>query len=145
MTYQFVLKMAVHFYRPCLTWYIIWVLSLALNCNMSHYYVYCDNYPHPKKESTYQLPVYRITGILVSCNMRSGHTAILNPLCANFFRGNINIYLHFSFIHIDMTQVLKIHPEVREGPTYSIKSISWLLMSWQRKEPGHQQPWYWPS
>ena len=22
-------------------------------------------------------------------------------------------------------------------------SISWLLMSWRRKEPGHQQPWYW--
>ena len=24
-------------------------------------------------------------------------------------------------------------------------SISWLLMSWRRQEPGHQQPWYWPS
>ena len=45
----------------------------------------------------------------------------LNPLHAKFFRGNINIYLHFvSFIHIDMTQVLTILPQVREGPTYSI-------------------------
>ena len=45
----------------------------------------------------------------------------LNPLHAKFFRGNINIYLHFmSFIHIDMTRVLKILPQVREGPAYSI-------------------------
>ena len=30
-------------------------------------------------------------------------------------------------------------------PTYSTQSISLLLMSWRRKEPGNQQPWYWPS
>ena len=36
----------------------------------------------------------------------------LNPLRAAFFRGNINIYLHFvSLLHIDMTQVLKILPQ----------------------------------
>ena len=64
----------------------------------------------------------------------------------NFFRGNINIYLHsMSFLHIDMTQVVEILPQIRQGPTYSTQSISWLLMSWRRKEPGHQQPWYWPS
>ena len=45
----------------------------------------------------------------------------LNPLRAKFYRGNINIYLHFmSFLHIDLTQVLKILPQVREGRTYSI-------------------------
>ena len=44
----------------------------------------------------------------------------LNPLRANFFRGNINIYLYFMSIpHIDMTQVLKILPQVRPGLTYS--------------------------
>ena len=26
-----------------------------------------------------------------------------------------------------------------------IVKISWLLMSWWHKEPGHQQAWYWPS
>ena len=32
----------------------------------------------------------------------------VNPLHAKFFRGNINIYLHFvSFLHIDTTQVSK--------------------------------------
>ena len=90
----------------------------------------------------------------------------LNPLRANFFGGNINIYLHFmSLLHIDITQVLKIIPHVRPGLTYSTQSISWLLMSWRHKErerlslsaflrtedigvhkePGHQHLWYWPS
>ena len=46
---------------------------------------------------------------------------LFSPLRANFFRGNINIYLHFmSFIHIDLTQVLKALPQVREGLTHSI-------------------------
>ena len=70
----------------------------------------------------------------------------VNPSRAKFFRGGINIYLHFmSLLHINMTQVLKILPQIRPGLTYSTYSISWLLMSWRRKEPGHQQPWYWPS
>ena len=70
----------------------------------------------------------------------------VNPLHAKFFRRNKNIYLHFmSFLHIDMTQVVEILPQVRQGPTYSTESVSWVLMSWWRKEPGHQQPWYWPS
>ena len=48
------------------------------------------------------------------------YTVAFNLLRAKFLRGNINIYLHFvSIIHIDMTQVLKILPQVREGPTYS--------------------------
>ena len=73
-------------------------------------------------------------------------TSFINPLHAKFCRENINMYLHFmSLRHIDMTQVLKILPHVRPRPTYATWSISWLLMSWRRKEPGHQQPWYWPS
>ena len=48
-------------------------------------------------------------------------TLHVNHLCAKFFRGNINMYLHFmSFLDIDLTQVLKILPQVREGLTYSI-------------------------
>ena len=43
-----------------------------------------------------------------------------NPLCAKFCRGNKNIYLHFmSSLHIDMTQVVTLLPQVRPGPTYS--------------------------
>ena len=38
----------------------------------------------------------------------------VNPLRAKFFRGNINIYLHFvSFLHIDTTQVVEILPQIR--------------------------------
>ena len=38
----------------------------------------------------------------------------INPLRAKFFRGNINIHLHFvSFLHIDPTQVVEILPQIR--------------------------------
>ena len=38
---------------------------------------------------------------------------LINPLRAKYFRRNIKIYLHFmSLLYIDMTQVLKIHPQV---------------------------------
>ena len=47
------------------------------------------------------------------------HTRV-NPLRAKFFRGNINIYLHFvSFLHIDRTQVVEILPEIRQEPSYA--------------------------
>ena len=72
--------------------------------------------------------------------------AILTLYVLNFFGENINIYLHImSFLHINKTQVVEIPPRVKQGPAYWTQSISWLLMSWRRKEPGHQQPWYWPS
>ena len=59
---------------------------------------------------------------------------------AKYFRGKQNIYLHImSFLHIDMVQVR----HVRQKLTYSTCSISWILMSWRYKQPGHQQPWYW--
>ena len=39
----------------------------------------------------------------------------VNPLRAKISRGNINIYLHFvSFLHIDMTQVVEILPQIRQ-------------------------------
>ena len=44
----------------------------------------------------------------------------LYSLCAKYFRKNQNIYVHFmSFLHIDMTQVVEIFPQVRQAPTYS--------------------------
>ena len=40
----------------------------------------------------------------------------INPLRAKFFRGNINIYLHFvSFLHIDTMQVVEILPQIRQN------------------------------
>ena len=73
-------------------------------------------------------------------------TVSFNPLRAKFLRENINLYLHFmSFLHTNKKQVAEIPPRVRHGPAYSTWSISWLLMSWRHKEPGHQQQCYWPS
>ena len=55
------------------------------------------------------------------CNTRYLPKLILTFYVLNFSEGNINIYLHFvSSLHIDMTQVLKILPQVRPGPTYSM-------------------------
>ena len=49
-----------------------------------------------------------------SFSSSSVNMSLFNPLHAKFFRVNINIYLHFmSFLHIDMTQVLKILTQVR--------------------------------
>ena len=46
--------------------------------------------------------------------------AVINPLCAKFFRRNINIYLHFvSFLHIDTTQVVEIPLQRTQEPTYA--------------------------
>ena len=45
---------------------------------------------------------------------------LLDPLRAKSFRGSVNIYLHFvSFLHIDVTQVVGILPQIRQEPTYS--------------------------
>ena len=61
----------------------------------------------------------------------------------NFSERIRHIFTHFmSFLHNDMTQVVEIHPQVKQELPYSTLSISWVLMSWRRKEPGHQQPWY---
>ena len=49
-----------------------------------------------------------------------GLDVLINPLRAKFFRGNVNIYLHFmSFLHTDKTHVVEIPPRVRQGPAYS--------------------------
>ena len=43
-----------------------------------------------------------------------------NPLHAKFFRGNVNIYLHFMlFLHIDTMQLVEIPLQIRQEPTYS--------------------------
>ena len=42
-------------------------------------------------------------------------------------------------------QVAETLPHGRQGLTYLTWPISWQLMTWRRKEPGHQLPWYWAS
>ena len=43
-----------------------------------------------------------------------------------------------------MVQALETCPH-GQGLIHPAQSISWLLMPWRHKEPGHQQPWWWPS
>ena len=96
-----------------------------------------DIYLHDKQQAGYRY-------VTQSYPPRVICTARFNPLHAKFFRGNKNIYLHFmSFPYIDITQVVEILPQVRQVLTHSTQSISWVLMSWWCKEPGHQQSWQW--
>ena len=63
------------------------------------------------------IPMCNISFALTPCyNFKTD----INPLRAKFFRGKLNIYLHFvSFFHIDTTQVVEILPQIRQEPTYS--------------------------
>ena len=72
--------------------------------------------------SAFFLTCQRIQTMQFSDRIMIDETYYINPLRAKFFWGNINIYLHIffmSFLHIDLTQVLKILPQVRPGPIYS--------------------------
>ena len=56
------------------------------------------------------------------------------------------IHLHFlSFHNTGMMQVFETFPHGRQNPICFTWLTPWLLMTWWRKEPGHHQPWYWPS
>ena len=47
-------------------------------------------------------------------------TCFITPLHAKFIQREQNTNLHFmSFLHIDMTLVVEIFPQVRPGHTYS--------------------------
>ena len=69
-----------------------------------------------------------------------------NNIHASFFRGRININLHFlSFFYTDMTQTVEILHYGRQGHTYFTVNILCALMTWWRNESGHQPWWYCPS
>ena len=74
-------------------------------------------------------------------------TTTSEPLkCWIHFRKHSDIYFHFlSSLNNEMAQVIDIPPSRRQRSVYPTYSIPWLLMNWQRREPGHQQPWNWPT
>ena len=56
------------------------------------------------------------------------------------------IYVIFIlFIHYKMVQIFEILFHGNERSTYCTLSISWLLITWWHKDPGHHRPLYWPS
>ena len=64
------------------------------------------------------LVIYYVIGYIWYCDMSM--MALLTFYMLNFSEGAYNTYQHFmSFLHIDMTQVVEILPQTRQGPTYS--------------------------
>ena len=51
----------------------------------------------------------------------------------------------FTFYIIPQHWSVEILSPITQEHPHLTWSISWLLMTWRRQEPGHQQPWYWPS
>ena len=70
-------------------------------------------------------------------NHWSGMKAVIylfNLFRAQFFIENTKLHLQFpSFLHFDITHVIKILSHVRQELAYSTVLVS----------PGHQQLWYW--
>ena len=69
----------------------------------------------------FKLEVFLCNAFILSPITRACGTgmATLTIYMLNLFRGNNNIYLHFmSFLHIDMTQIVEILPQVRPWYTY---------------------------
>ena len=84
-------------------------------------------------------------------------TLLIQTLGTNFSE-ILNVIHAFSFkkMHLKMSSAkwrpfclslnvsVKIPPHGRGEPVHPTWSMPWLLMTWRQKEPGHQQPWYWP-
>ena len=63
-----------------------------------------------------------------------------NPLQAKFFSGNKKHIFTFYVIPPYWYDTRSWNPSSSKRRTYQL-SISWLLMFWRHKEPGHQQSW----
>ena len=72
---------------------------------------------------------------------------ILTLVMLNLFLWSIEKYLDFlSFLNTWMEQMRSFHVKKTSAPLFTVDQlISWLLLAWWHKKPGHQQPWYWPS
>ena len=53
--------------------------------------------------------------------------------------------IFYQFSTLRLQRYFQLLPLEIQRPDYPTESIPWLLMTWLHKEPGHQQPWYWPS
>ena len=82
----------------------------------------------------------------VMCN-ENPNLCILTQLFSCWIKFRvIRICMEFlSFINTEMVQIIKILFHGRQWSTHPTKPISSLLMTWWHKEPGHQQPCYWPN
>ena len=60
----------------------------------------------------------------------------INPCCAEFILGNIQIYFLFlSSFNMEMAHAILLHE--RRGPVYPAQSTPWLLMTWCCRSQGN--------
>ena len=57
-------------------------------------------------------------------------------------RDRIRLHIVATFGDVAMIKVVKIVPIWRHGLFYI---TPWLMMTWRSMDPGHQQPWHYPS
>ena len=70
----------------------------------------------------------------------------VNPLRAKFFRGNIKHIFTFHVIPLYWYDTGGWNPSSNKTRTYPFYIVNIMAaVPWRRKEPGHQQLWYWPS
>ena len=64
---------------------------------------------------------------------------IASNICTWNVKSNWYILINNRVVAFGISNHLVLKPEC----SGRIRSITWLMMPWRRKEPGHQQPWYW--
>ena len=70
----------------------------------------------------------QIDGLMQDCSISSALAMEILQSCAKPSR--------FNLLTAGCVQVVEILPHESWGPVYAALSILWVLMSWQRKEPG---------
>ena len=76
-----------------------------------------------------------------------GSSSSLSTLAMQKSFVNKKVYF-LSFLKTEMAQVVEILLHGRQGPVHPSWFTAWLLVTWQYKEPGHQQPGcdiFWPE
>ena len=61
----------------------------------------------------------------------------------NFQLKHNYIFAFSTFLVPGIAKAVENHLCGIQAPGHPPNSISWLLMAWRRKEPGHQYQWYW--
>ena len=70
----------------------------------------------------------------------------INPLCSEYFsfkRHRFIVLYFISFCDTETSKFVEICSHEKQKHCHFTWSISWLLMTWWRQAPRHQQQWYW--
>ena len=117
---------------PCFTCYKLNLLLLSYN--------YCLRYwPH----SGWPIVRYISHVETMCCKLMLGRIFMNSTYSMHtLYMWNWPCDMRHHWVHGYPLPVLTLNVQ---GPSYLglTRSISWLLMTWLRASPGHQQPWYW--